>query len=97
MNLRPTDHEFDPAASPTRKIKPRVVDQRFPSPEHPNVRHCLAVRREANADTSRAGLTNSPFWPSLEALAHTLAYDAAVMGDGPPPTDRLAKITNRPW
>jgi hypothetical protein len=76
LNLRPTDLEFDPAASPTRKIKPRVVDQRLPSPEHPNVRHCLAVRREATelAVLALAG-----------GLAHTLAYDAAVMGDGPHP------------
>jgi pimeloyl-ACP methyl ester carboxylesterase len=28
-----------------------------------------------------AGMRNAPIWPKLEALAHTLAYDAAVMGD----------------
>jgi hypothetical protein len=31
-------------------------------------------------------------WPGLEAIAHTLAYDAACLGDGRPPTDRLARI-----
>jgi pimeloyl-ACP methyl ester carboxylesterase len=36
---------------------------------------------------------NSPVWPSLEALAPTLVYDAACMGNGQPPTDRLARIT----
>jgi pimeloyl-ACP methyl ester carboxylesterase len=32
-------------------------------------------------------------WPGLEALAHTLAYDAACMGDGRLPAARLARIT----
>lgn len=31
-------------------------------------------------------------WPCLEAIAHTLAYDAACLGNGPPPTARLARI-----
>ncbi|MGH9214581.1 MAG: alpha/beta fold hydrolase [Acidimicrobiales bacterium] len=39
------------------------------------------------------GAKGSPVWPSLEALAHTLAYDAACVGDGQPPTGRLARIT----
>jgi hypothetical protein len=34
---------------------------------------------------------NSPYWPGLEVLAHTLAYDAALYG--PPPADRLSTIT----
>ena len=32
-------------------------------------------------------------WPGLESLAHTLAYDAACMGNGHPPTARFATIT----
>ncbi|MFC7304641.1 alpha/beta fold hydrolase [Streptomyces monticola] len=36
---------------------------------------------------------NSPYWPGMVALAHTLAYDAACLGDGRPPRDRLAVIT----
>jgi pimeloyl-ACP methyl ester carboxylesterase len=36
---------------------------------------------------------SSPMWAAMEAVAPTLAYDAACMGDGQPPTDRLAKIT----
>jgi pimeloyl-ACP methyl ester carboxylesterase len=36
---------------------------------------------------------SSPMWPALEAIAHTLAYDAACLGDGQPPTTRLAQIT----
>ncbi|MER5756648.1 alpha/beta hydrolase [Streptomyces sp. NPDC002088] len=35
----------------------------------------------------------SPMWPPMEAIAPTLAYDNAVMGDGLVPRDRLASIT----
>lgn len=38
------------------------------------------------------GAQASPAWASLEAIAHTLAYDAACLGDGLPQTDRLAGI-----
>jgi pimeloyl-ACP methyl ester carboxylesterase len=34
----------------------------------------------------------SPVWPACEALAHTLAYDAACLADGQPPVDRLATV-----
>ena len=34
---------------------------------------------------SIAGARASSLWPSLEALAPTLAYDAACLGDGRPP------------
>ena len=37
-------------------------------------------------------MRDGPYWPGLEAIAHTLAYDAACLGDGPPPTERLARI-----
>ena len=40
-----------------------------------------------------AAAREAPFWPELEALAPTLAYDAACLGEGRPPTDRLARIT----
>ena len=33
-----------------------------------------------------------PFWAGQEALAHTLAYDARVMGDYRVPTDRAASV-----
>lgn len=40
-----------------------------------------------------ASARNSPVWPGCEAIAPTLAYDAACIGDGRPPKDRLATIT----
>lgn len=36
---------------------------------------------------------NTPMWPGLEAMAHTLAYDAMIVGDATLPTDRAAMLT----
>jgi len=35
----------------------------------------------------------APWWPNQEALAHTLAYDATIMGDYRLPADRAAQVT----
>ncbi len=35
----------------------------------------------------------APWWPAQEALAHTLAYDATIMGDYSLPSERLASVT----
>ncbi|MGH8776241.1 MAG: alpha/beta fold hydrolase [Jiangellaceae bacterium] len=40
-----------------------------------------------------AGARQAPFWASQEALAHTLAYDATVMGDYSLPTERAEAVT----
>jgi pimeloyl-ACP methyl ester carboxylesterase len=40
-----------------------------------------------------AMMENSPMWPGLQALAHTLPYDLALGGDQGIPVDYLAKIT----
>ena len=39
-----------------------------------------------------AGMKASPYWPAMQAVAHTLASDAACMGDHRPPSE-FAKIT----
>jgi pimeloyl-ACP methyl ester carboxylesterase len=39
------------------------------------------------------GMRQTPIWPLFEAVAPTLAYDNAIMGDGSVPTERLASIT----
>lgn len=36
---------------------------------------------------------NAPWWPAQEALAHTLAYDATIMGDYRIPAERAAEVT----
>jgi pimeloyl-ACP methyl ester carboxylesterase len=53
----------------------------------------LFMRVAGSPDESIASARSSPMWPGLEAIAHTLAYDAACLGDGLPPTARLARIT----
>ena len=39
-----------------------------------------------------AGARNEPWWGATEALAHTLAYDATVMGDYSVPVERAASV-----
>jgi Alpha/beta hydrolase family len=54
----------------------------------------LFMRLAGSSEEEIAGARSSPYWPGLEGIAHTLAYDAACIGsDGRPPTDRLAAIT----
>jgi pimeloyl-ACP methyl ester carboxylesterase len=53
----------------------------------------LFMRFAGSSEDDVEGARRSPWWPGLEALAHTLAYDAACMGDFRPPTARLATIT----
>ncbi|MFH8372212.1 alpha/beta fold hydrolase [Streptomyces cyaneofuscatus] len=42
-----------------------------------------------------ARMRRAPLWPGLEALAHTLAYDDALLGDGAIPAERFAAVTAR--
>jgi hypothetical protein len=51
------------------------------------------MRFAGSSEDDIAGAKSSPWWLGLEVLAHTLAYDAACMGDYHPPTARLASIT----
>jgi pimeloyl-ACP methyl ester carboxylesterase len=51
----------------------------------------LFMRLAGSSEEDIQGARTSPYWPGLEALAHTLAYDAALYGR--PPSDRLATIT----
>jgi alpha-beta hydrolase superfamily lysophospholipase len=36
---------------------------------------------------------SQPWWPSQEALAHTLPYDATIMGDYSVPTEQASRVT----
>ena len=44
-----------------------------------------------------AGMRQAPFWPAMEAVAHTLAYDGTIMGDtmagNPLPSGRWDSVT----
>ncbi|GHF09999.1 alpha/beta hydrolase [Streptomyces spiralis] len=53
----------------------------------------LFLRVTGLAEQMIVSARQSPMWPGLEAIAPTLAYDDAVMGDGPVPRDLLASIT----
>ncbi|MFI5894931.1 alpha/beta fold hydrolase [Actinoplanes sp. NPDC051513] len=53
----------------------------------------LFMRLAGSSDEDITGARNSPMWPGLEAIAHTLAYDAACLGNGQPPVARFANIT----
>jgi pimeloyl-ACP methyl ester carboxylesterase len=53
----------------------------------------LFMRLAGSSEEDIAGARSAPVWPWLREIAPTLAYDAACIGDGPPPTDRLAAIT----
>ncbi|HEV7957029.1 MAG TPA: alpha/beta hydrolase, partial [Marisediminicola sp.] len=46
----------------------------------------------ADAETI-AGMSQLPFWEGMLAVAHTLPYDLAVLGDGTVPAERFASIT----
>ncbi|MFG1711122.1 alpha/beta fold hydrolase [Nonomuraea sp. M3C6] len=50
----------------------------------------LFMRLVGSSDEEIAAGRNSPYWAAAEALAHTLAYDAALYG--PPPRARLATM-----
>jgi pimeloyl-ACP methyl ester carboxylesterase len=53
----------------------------------------LFMQLTGSSEAEIAAARSSPFWPGMKRLAHTLAYDAACLGDGRPPTHRFAGIT----
>lgn len=52
----------------------------------------LFLRLTGLAEAMIQGARQSPMWAGMEAIAHTLAYDDAVMGGGRVPRERLASI-----
>lgn len=50
------------------------------------------LRVTGTPEDAIAGMRQAPFWSDLEAMAHTLGCDAACLGTGQPPVDRLATI-----
>lgn len=53
----------------------------------------MFMRFAGSSDDDIAAAEAAPVWPALRTLAPTLRYDAACLGEGPPPTERLAKVT----
>jgi pimeloyl-ACP methyl ester carboxylesterase len=52
----------------------------------------LFMRTASSSEEGIAAARESPMWPGLEELAHTLAYDAACLGDGRPPAHLAAIV-----
>lgn len=52
----------------------------------------LFMRLAGSSEQDIAGAEAAPVWPALRELAPTLRYDAACLGAGPPPADRLARV-----
>ncbi|MFG2311862.1 alpha/beta fold hydrolase [Streptomyces sp. NPDC048566] len=52
----------------------------------------LFLTRVGTPAETIAGMRLSHAWPALEAVAPTLAYDNAALGDGPVPLDSLAAV-----
>ncbi|WP_406145783.1 alpha/beta fold hydrolase [Streptomyces sp. NBC_01012] len=55
----------------------------------------LFLSRTGVPEGTIARMRLAPLWSDLEAMAHTLAYDDALLGDGSIPTARLASVTAR--
>jgi pimeloyl-ACP methyl ester carboxylesterase len=53
----------------------------------------LFMRLAGASEEMIEGAKNSPMWPGLEALAPSLAYDAACLGNMQPPADRFGRIS----
>lgn len=53
----------------------------------------LFMRLAGSSSEEIAAAEAAPVWPALRALAPTLRYDAACLGDGSPPAARLAAVT----
>jgi hypothetical protein len=52
----------------------------------------LFMKLAGSSEKDVAGAEAAPVWAALVALAPTLRYDAACVGEGPPPAGRLAKV-----
>lgn len=52
----------------------------------------LFMRLAGSSEQDIAGAEAAPVWPALRELAPTLRYDAACLGDGPPPRTRLGQV-----
>ncbi|MEU9356843.1 alpha/beta hydrolase [Streptomyces sp. NPDC048301] len=55
----------------------------------------LHLSRSGVPEATIARMRRAPLWDGLEALAHTLAYDDALLGDGSVPAGRLSAVRSR--
>jgi hypothetical protein len=69
------------------RLKPTLADGR------PGDALALFMWFAGSTQDDIAGARQSPTWPGLLAIEHTIGYDAACMGDYQPPVSLLSKIT----
>lgn len=55
----------------------------------------LYLTRTGVPEATIARMRHAPLWAGLKALAHTLAYDDALLGNGAVPAERFASVTAR--
>ncbi|MFI2778895.1 alpha/beta fold hydrolase [Streptomyces sp. ALB3] len=55
----------------------------------------LYLSRTGVPEDTITRMRRAPLWSGLEAVAHTLAYDDALLGDGSVPAARFASVTAR--
>jgi hypothetical protein len=91
LSLYEPPFETDPAA---RDRNTRYVRRMRELPARGRRGDALAAFLDAVGMPPQAlsGLRLLPMWSGMEALAHTLAYDHEVMGDGMVPTGLLATV-----
>jgi pimeloyl-ACP methyl ester carboxylesterase len=70
---------------------PRISEMVSSGHRSAAVRFWMTDVVQAPAETV-ATMENSPWWPALEGIAHTLPYDLAITGDQGVPVAELAKI-----
>ena len=57
----------------------------------------LFMQLAGSSDEDIAGAEAAPVWTTLLALAPTLRYDAACLGDGPPSSTLAMSRTQHDW
>lgn len=84
-------YQVDPAMVAAWQAYRRALDAALDAGD-PDEALRLFMRLAGSSDHDIAGAERADVWPALRALAPTLRHDAACLGDGPPPTERLAQV-----
>lgn len=87
-------HNGDPAAQELWRDYLRELDQLLAAGRRGDA-VALFMRFVGTPDEQVQGMRGAPFWPSMEAIAPTLAYDhAAIIGERwSPPTELAARVS----
>ncbi|MFE3824225.1 alpha/beta fold hydrolase [Streptomyces sp. NPDC059092] len=84
----------DPAALPAKAAYTERLTELLARGERDDAVELFLSAMELHPATITA-MRRSPLWPDLAAVAHTLAYDNQVLGEGLIPVRRLSAVTTR--